>query len=38
MTCPIGYMAESVGKQLGNFIGHYLEYDINNNMASLHAD
>ena len=28
---PAGYMSESVGKQLGNFVGEFLEYDINNN-------
>lgn len=30
---PVGYMSEAVGKQLGNFIGKFLEYDVNNNSA-----
>lgn len=28
---PIGYMSEGVGKQLGDFIGKFIEYDVNNN-------
>lgn len=28
---PVGYMSESIGKQLGNFIGSFIEYDMNNN-------
>lgn len=30
---PVGYMSESVGKQLGNFFGTFLEYDSNNNSS-----
>lgn len=30
---PMGYMMESVGKQLGNFFGEFLEYDANNNTS-----
>ncbi|XP_074359603.1 uncharacterized protein LOC141699588 [Apium graveolens] len=30
---PIGYMLESVGKQLGNFFGEFLEYDAKNNTS-----
>lgn len=28
---PMGYMLETVGKQLGNFFGEFLEYDAKNN-------
>lgn len=27
---PVGYMVETVGKQLGNFFGEFLEYDTKN--------
>lgn len=30
---PMGFMMESVGKQLGNFFGEFLEYDTKNNTA-----
>lgn len=30
---PIGYMLETVGKQLGNFFGEFLEYDARNNTS-----
>lgn len=30
---PIGFMTESVGRQLGNFFGVFLEYDPNNNSS-----
>lgn len=30
---PTGYMSESVGKQLGNFFGEFLEYDHKNNTS-----
>lgn len=30
---PMGYMMESVGKQLGNFFGEFLEYDSKNNTS-----
>ncbi|XVF67588.1 hypothetical protein PTKIN_Ptkin10aG0133100 [Pterospermum kingtungense] len=28
---PVGCMSESIGKQLGNFVGYFLEYDASNN-------
>lgn len=28
---PLGYMSEKVGKQLGDFVGKFLEYDCTNN-------
>lgn len=28
---PVGYISEGVGKQIGNFIGTFLEYDVTNN-------
>ncbi|XP_073025182.1 uncharacterized protein At4g02000-like [Primulina eburnea] len=31
---PIGYMSEAVGKQLGSFMGTFLEYDSHNNKGS----
>lgn len=30
---PMGYMMESVGKQLGNFFGTFMEYDVKNNTS-----
>lgn len=30
---PMGYMMESVGRQLGNFFGEFLEYDSKNNAS-----
>lgn len=30
---PVGYMSMNIGKQLGNFIGEFVEYD-NNNSSS----
>lgn len=30
---PIGLMSESIGRQLGNFFGTFLEYDPNNNKS-----
>lgn len=30
---PMGYMKETVGKQLGNFFGEFLEYDAKNNAS-----
>lgn len=30
---PMGFMMESVGKQLGNFFGEFLKYDTKNNSA-----
>lgn len=30
---PVGYMLETVGKQLGNFFGEFLEYDAKNNAS-----
>lgn len=30
---PSGYMSESVGKQLGNFFGSFLSYDLRNNTS-----
>lgn len=30
---PSGFMSESVGKQLGNFFGSFIEYDPNNNTS-----
>lgn len=30
---PMGFMIESVGKQLGNFFGEFLEYDSKNNTS-----
>lgn len=30
---PVGYMLETVGKQLGNFFGEFLEYDAKNNTS-----
>lgn len=30
---PMGYMLETVGKQLGNFFGEFLEYDAKNNTS-----
>lgn len=30
---PNGYMAESVGKQLGNFFGSFVSYDLSNNTS-----
>lgn len=30
---PSGYMAESVGKQLGNFFGSFVAYDLSNNTS-----
>lgn len=30
---PIGYMSEIVGKQLGNFLGTFIQYDPNNNSS-----
>lgn len=30
---PVGLMSENVGKQLGNFFGHFIEYDPNNNSS-----
>ena len=32
---PSSYMSESVGKQLGNYIGFFLEYDTKNNGGSI---
>lgn len=32
---PVGFMSESVGRQLGNFIGTFKEYDLNNNSDGL---
>lgn len=34
---PVGYMSEAVGRQLGDFIGTFLEYDINNNIGCWRA-
>lgn len=28
---PMNFMTEAVGKQLGNFFGKFLEYDVKNN-------
>ncbi|XP_074328295.1 uncharacterized protein At4g02000-like [Apium graveolens] len=33
---PSGYMAESVGKQLGNFFGSFVSYDLSNNTSNWH--
>ncbi|KAG4909198.1 hypothetical protein JHK87_055314 [Glycine soja] len=30
---PIGFMIETVGKHLGNFVGEFMEYDPNNNLG-----
>lgn len=30
---PVGYMLETVGKQLGNFFGEFLEYDVKNSTS-----
>ncbi|XP_074361558.1 uncharacterized protein At4g02000-like [Apium graveolens] len=30
---PMGYMLETVGRQLGNFFGEFLEYDARNSMS-----
>lgn len=30
---PSGFMSESVGRQLGNFFGTFMEYDPNNNTS-----
>ncbi|XP_074327248.1 uncharacterized protein LOC141696272 [Apium graveolens] len=30
---PVGYMLETVGKQLGNFFGVFLEYDVKNSTS-----
>lgn len=30
---PMGFMTETVGKQLGNFFGEFLEYDVKNNTS-----
>lgn len=30
---PVGYMTETVGKQIGNFFGEFLEYDAKNNTS-----
>ena len=30
---PMGYMLETVGKQLGNFFGEFPEYDAKNNTS-----
>lgn len=30
---PMGYMLETVGKQLGNFFGEFMEYDARNNTS-----
>ena len=32
---PSGYMSESVGKQLGNYIGFFLAYDSSNNVGGI---
>lgn len=29
----VGYMSEAVGKQLGNFFGTFMQYDLNNNSS-----
>ncbi|XP_075473732.1 uncharacterized protein At4g02000-like [Primulina tabacum] len=31
---PFGYMSEAVGRQLGSYMGNFLEYDSNNNKGS----
>ena len=31
---PSGYMSKSVGKQLGDYISSFLEYDSNNNVGN----
>ncbi|XVF53470.1 hypothetical protein PTKIN_Ptkin05aG0101600 [Pterospermum kingtungense] len=28
---PIGFMSENVGKQIGNYVGAFVEYDVKNN-------
>ena len=30
---PVGFMSTNVGKQLGNFIGLFVDYDVNNNIG-----
>ncbi|XVF47205.1 hypothetical protein PTKIN_Ptkin03bG0090400 [Pterospermum kingtungense] len=30
---PIGYISESIGKQIANFIGSFVDYDVDNNSA-----
>ncbi|XP_063942974.1 uncharacterized protein LOC135150542 [Daucus carota subsp. sativus] len=30
---PVGYMSESIGKQLGNFFGTFVQYDSSNNKS-----
>lgn len=30
---PVGYMSENVGRQIGEFIGKFIEYDVNNSTA-----
>lgn len=30
---PVGYMSESIGKQLGNFFGTFVHYDSSNNSS-----
>lgn len=30
---PMGYMTESVGKQLGNFFGKFISYDLSNDSS-----
>lgn len=31
---PIGFMAEKVGKQLGNFFDRFISYDLSNNSST----